>query len=138
MNKVLVSRGVLMDLLTANEPHYKAIATILSRPKKLKVRILFTSSTLDSIHYSLTNHKTANECREILRQLMNLGKVIGPDEKTYREAISLPLDDHGLAMDLSIAENHHVDYMVVKNVPRKKIKRIQLITGEQLLNALSG
>lgn len=136
MKKVMFDTDVLMNLLEKKEPEYKSVARILSARNKLKIKVYFSSLTLVKILEHLIVEKSKSESKEIIRQVFQLGKVLGTDDKTFEKALNSSIDDLEFAIQFYTAADYHLDYIISNQTRRIKNKKIPVLSADQFLNVI--
>jgi predicted nucleic acid-binding protein len=134
MKKILIDTDVLLDLLEKREPDYHAPASILSTTDKLKLKIHFTTLSLYKVQQRLAETLSTDECRQVLRRIAQLGKVISPDDKTFRKAMNSTFTDLDFSIQYYTADEFHMDYIISNNPAEKKNRKMPVLRADQFLN----
>jgi hypothetical protein len=137
MKKIMINTDTLLDLLEKNEPDYRSVATILSKAVKLKLKVYFSVITLTKILEGLKGQKSPAESREVLRRIIQLGKVIAPGDKVFAKALNSSIKDPEFALQYYTADDHKMDYMITNQYIEKKNRKMPVLSADQFLNIIN-
>jgi predicted nucleic acid-binding protein len=133
MKKILIDTDVLLDLLEKREPEYQALASILSNKDKLKLKIHFTTLSMFKVQQRLSESMSTDDCRQVLRRIAQLGKVISPDDKTFRKAMNATFTDLDFSIQYYTADDFHMDYILSNKPAEKKNRKMPVLRADQFL-----
>ena len=136
MKKVLLASDCLLSVLEKQEPSYKAVASILSRAKRLKLKVYFSSFGLYRVYLRVKNEKDEKQAVHVLQKLMELGRITYTDEKTLKKVLQEPGNEFEAAVELQVAIDSHMDFFVTNKMHMLQSSKINLVNADQLLSVV--
>lgn len=134
MNSILVDTNIIIDLLARRTEFYQETAELFSLSDKNEVKLSISSLTFANTNYVLSNQKSAEEAREILRKFKVLVEILSLDDKIIELAISdqkfSNLED-GLQYYSALENN--VDVILTRNKKDFKNSKIPVMTAKEYL-----
>lgn len=136
MKKVLLASDCLLSVLEKQEPNYKAVASVLSWAKRLKLKVYFSSFGLHMVYVRIRNESGEKQAVDVVRKIMELGKIAYPDEKTFKRVLQSPGNEFETAVELQVAIDSQMDFFVTNKMHMLQSSKINLVNADQLLSVV--
>ncbi|MFM7014841.1 MAG: type II toxin-antitoxin system VapC family toxin [Bacteroidota bacterium] len=135
MEKLFVDTDVVLDLLSARQPHYKHAAELFSLADIGSVRLYVSSLTFANVHYLLSKQLSASESRKLLLRFKTLVTVIAVGDKIVELALSSSFADFEDAIQFYAAIENNVSILLTRNLKDFKKATIPVMTPQQYLKS---
>lgn len=133
MERVFVDTDILMDLLSARQPHYEAAANLFSLADEGKIKIYVSSLAFSNLFYILSRHLDANQARKKIIQFKTLVSVLSVGDKIIDLALSSDFRDFEDAIQYFTAIENRLEILLTRNLNDYKKANILVMTAEQFL-----
>jgi len=90
---LLFDLNVVLDVLLDRKPHATSAAALWSRVERGDVAGYLAAHGITTIHYLAKRARGKRFARQTVEDLLSVFEVAAVDEKTIRQALSLPLAD---------------------------------------------
>ncbi|MCG9899992.1 MAG: PIN domain-containing protein [Hydrotalea sp.] len=133
MERVFVDTDILMDLLSARQPHYEAAANLFSLADEGKIKIYVSSLAFSNLFYILSRHLDTNQARKKIIQFKTLVSVLSVGDKVIDLALSSDFRDFEDAIQYFTAIENRLEILLTRNLHDYKKANILVMTAEQFL-----
>ena len=135
MEKLFVDTDVVLDLLSARQPHYKFAAELFSLADIESVRLYVSSLTFANVHYVLSKQLSASESRSLLLRFKTLVTVLPVNDKIIELALSSSFADFEDAIQFYAAIENNISILLTRNLKDFKKATIPVMTPQQYLKS---
>jgi predicted nucleic acid-binding protein len=135
LEKLFVDTDVVLDLLSARQPHYKFAAELFSLADIESVRLYVSSLTFANVHYVLSKQLSASESRKLLLRFKTLVTVLPINDKIIELALSSSFADFEDAIQFYAAIENNVSILLTRNLKDFKKATIPVMTPQQYLKS---
>ena len=135
MEKLFVDTDVVLDLLSARQPHYKFAAELFSLADIESVRLYVSSLTFANVHYVLSKQLSATESRKLLLRFKTLVTVLPVNDKIIELALSSSFADFEDAIQFYAAIENNISILLTRNLKDFKKATIPVMTPQQYLKS---
>ena len=135
MEKVFIDTDIALDLLSQQEPHFSAAATLFTLADKGKIVVYISSLSFSNLNYLLTRQYNASESRRILNSFKVLVKVMAVDDKIIELALSSKFPDFEDAIQYFTAIENGINILLTRNIKDYKLASIAILSAEDYLKS---
>ena len=135
MEKLFVDTDVVLDLLSARQPHYKFAAELFSLADMESIRLYVSSLTFANVHYVLSKQLSATESRKLLLRFKTLVTVLPVNDKIIELALSSSFADFEDAIQFYAAIENNISILLTRNLKDFKKATIPVMTPQQYLKS---
>jgi predicted nucleic acid-binding protein len=135
LEKLFVDTDVVLDLLSARQPHYKFAAELFSLADIESVRLYVSSLTFANVHYVLSKQLSASESRKLLLRFKTLVTVLPINDKIIELALSSSFADFEDAIQFYAAIENNISILLTRNLKDFKKATIPVMTPQQYLKS---
>ena len=135
MEKLFVDTDVVLDLLSARQPHYKFAAELFSLADMESIRLYVSSLTFANVHYVLSKQLSASESRKLLLRFKTLVTVLPVNDKIIELALSSSFADFEDAIQFYAAIENNISILLTRNLKDFKKATIPVMTPQQYLRS---
>lgn len=136
MKALFVDSDIVIDLLSARQPHYQFAAELFSLADKNFIKLNVSSLTFSNINYTLSKQLSAEQARKMLIQLKTLVQILSVDDKIIELALKSNFIDFEDAIQYYTALENDLDILLTRNLKDFKKAKIEVMTAEQFLNSI--
>jgi predicted nucleic acid-binding protein len=113
---VLVDLDIILDVLQRREPFYATSARVLARAETGRIEGWVAAHSLTTLFYLLARHRSAEQARVTLGELLSFLLVAAVDQAVIEQALALPYRDFEDAVQMMAAVRAGAQYLVTRNV----------------------
>lgn len=113
--RLFLDANVVLDVLTAREPHWKASARVLAAIEKPRVVGLVAAHSVTTIHYLLSKHLSRTRARAAVVNLLGLVQTAPVDHEVLLHALSLGWNDFEDAVQAAAAIGAKASHLITRN-----------------------
>jgi predicted nucleic acid-binding protein len=135
LEKLFVDTDVVLDLLSARQPHYKFAAELFSLADMESIRLYVSSLTFANVHYVLSKQLSATESRKLLLRFKTLVTVLPVNDKIIELALSSSFADFEDAIQFYAAIENNISILLTRNLKDFKKATIPVMTPQQYLKS---
>ena len=135
MEKLFVDTDVVIDLLSARQPHYKYASELFSLADIGAIRLYVSSLTFANVHYILSKQLSASESRKLLLRFKTLVTVLSVNDKIVELALASSFADFEDAIQFHAAIENNVSIILTRNLKDFKKATIPVMTPQQYLKS---
>ena len=135
MEKLFVDTDVVLDLLSARQPHYKFAAELFSLADIESVRLYVSSLTFANVHYVLSKQLSATESRKLLLRFKTLVTVLPVNDKIIELALSSSFADFEDAIQFYAAIENNISILLTRNLKDFRKATIPVMTPQQYMKS---
>ena len=135
MAKIFVDTDIILDLLTARQPHYNYAAHLFSLADKGDIKINVSSLCFANINYILSKQISADQTRKKLLKFKTLVSVLAVNDKIIDLALASEFKDFEDAIQYHTALENDIKILLTRNLKDFKKAEISVLTAEQYLKS---
>lgn len=136
MEKVFVDTDIVLDLLSARQPHYKYAAELFSLADENAVRLYVSSLTFANINYILSKQLSSAQARKMLLKFKTLVNVLSVNDKIIELALASDFNDFEDAIQYNTAIENGLTTLLTRNLKDYKKAGIAIQTAQQFLKSI--
>lgn len=136
MEKVFVDTDIVLDLLSARQPHYKYAAELFSLADENAVRLYVSSLTFANINYILSKQLSSAQARKMLLKFKTLVNVCAVNDKIIELALASDFNDFEDAIQYNTAIENGLTTLLTRNLKDFKKAGIAIQTAQQFLKSI--
>jgi predicted nucleic acid-binding protein len=136
VEKVFVDSDIVLDLLSARQPHYKYAAELFSLADQNAIKLYVSSLTFANVNYILSKQLSAGQARKMLLKFKTLVTVLSVNDKTIDLALASDFHDFEDAIQYNTAIENGVTILLTRNHKDFKKAEIAILTAQQYLKAI--
>ena len=136
--RVLFDLNILLDVLQHREEFYDASARALSLAEAGLIDGVVAAHSLTTLFYLFAKHRTAEQARLTLTQLMVFLSVAAVDQAVIEGALNLPYGDFEDAVQMAAALYSGAEYLVTRNPQDFKAGPLTALQPAELLALIWG
>jgi len=126
--------AVVLDLLLAREPHYRAAVQLFALIEEKKLDGYVSSLICANLYYLLRKAKTGRTAKAILQDLKSLLKILPVTEKTIGLALASEFHDFEDAIQCFAATEAGINLLITRNKKDYARGEIEVCTAEEFLS----
>jgi predicted nucleic acid-binding protein len=134
--KALIDLNIILDVLQRREPFYEMSARVLASAERGQVDGYVAAHSLTTLFYLLKRHRSADQARVTLIDLLNLFAVAAVDQAVIEQALNLPYPDFEGAVQMMAAVHAGANYLITRNPRDYKEGPLPVLTSAELLALL--
>ncbi len=132
-NRILVDTDVILDLLTAREPHGRFAKDLFDQIGDGRWQAFATPVTFANLYYLLRKVRGSAGARKSLTQLRGFVDVLPMGPETVDSALSGELKDFEDGLQVVAAEAAGIKYVVTRNENDFRRSRLTITSPRQLV-----
>jgi predicted nucleic acid-binding protein len=136
VEKVFVDSDIVLDLLSARQPHYKYAAELFSLADENSIKIFVSSLTFANVNYILSKQLSAVQARKMLLKFKTLISVLSVNDKIIELALVSDFHDFEDAIQYNSAIENDISTLLTRNLKDYKKAEITILTPQQFLKAI--
>lgn len=136
MEKIFVDTDIVLDLLSAREPHYEHAAELFSLADQGFIKVFVSSLSFGNLNYILSKQYSADQARKKLLKFKTLVTVLPVNDKTIELALASDFKDFEDAIQYHTATENGLSTLLTRNLRDFKKAEITVLTAEQFLKAI--
>jgi len=135
VGKVFVDSDIILDLLSAREPHYKYAAELFSLADTNSIKISVSSLSFANVNYILSREYSADQARKKLLKFKTLVSVLPVNDKIIELALVSDFKDFEDGIQYFTAIESNIATILTRNLRDFKKSEIPVLTAEQYLKS---
>jgi len=136
VERVFVDTDIVMDLLSARQPHYKYAAELFSLADENYIKVYVSSLTFANVNYILSKQLSAGQARKMLLKFKTLVNVLSINGKIIDLALVSDFHDFEDAIQYNAAIENSITTLLTRNLKDFKKADITILTAQQFLKAI--
>lgn len=136
MEKVFIDSDVILDLLSARQPHYDYAAELFSLADEDSIKLFVSSLSFSNVNYILSKQYNADQAKKKLLKFKTLVTVLAVNDKNIELALASNFKDFEDAIQYYTAIENDLSILLTRNLKDFKKAEIIMLTPEQYLKAL--
>ena len=136
MDKIFVDSDIILDLLSARQPHYYAAAELFSLADEGSIKIFVSSLSFSNVNYILSRQYNGDQARKKLLKFKTLVSILSVNEKTIELALASEFKDFEDAIQYYTAIENDIITLLTRNLKDFRKSEISVLTAEQYLKSL--
>lgn len=136
MEKIFVDTDIVLDLLSARQPHYDFAAELFSLADQGKIKLHVSSLSFANVNYILSKHFTIDQARKKLLNFKTLVSVLPVNDKIIELALGSEFKDFEDAIQYFSALEGSLTTLLTRNIKDFKKAEISVMSPEQFLKSI--
>jgi len=136
VEKVFVDSDIVLDLLSARQPHYKYAAELFSLADQNSIKLYVSSLTFANVNYILSKQLPAGQARKMLLKFKTFINVLSVNDKIIELALVSDFQDFEDAIQYNTAIENGITTLLTRNLKDFKKAEIVVLTAQQYLKAI--
>ncbi len=136
MEKVFVDSDIVLDLLSARQPHYKFAAELFSLADQNSIKVYISSLTFANVNYILSKQLSPGQARKMLLTFKTIVNVLAVNDKIIELALLSNFQDFEDAIQYNTAIENTITTLLTRNLKDYKKAEITILTAQQYLKAI--
>ncbi|MDN4165326.1 PIN domain-containing protein [Cytophagales bacterium LB-30] len=136
MDRVFVDSDIILDLLSARQPHYSPAAELFSLADEGFVKIFVSSLSFSNVNYILSRQYNGDQARKMLLKFKTLVSILPVNDKTIELALSSEFKDFEDAIQYYTAIESKIETLLTRNLKDFRKAEISVLTAEHYLKSL--
>ena len=136
MEKVFVDSNIVLDLLSARQPHYKFAAELFSLADQNSIKVYISSLTFANVNYILSKQLSPGQARKMLLTFKTIVNVLAVNDKIIELALLSNFQDFEDAIQYNTAIENSITTLLTRNLKDYKKAEITILTAQQYLKAI--
>jgi predicted nucleic acid-binding protein len=116
MSPIFLDTDILLDVFAQRDPFYADAARLLTLVEERQVTGCTSSLMFANLFYILRKLTSKEAALIHLRQLSSLVTILAVDERHIHFALTSAFTDFEDAIQYSTAKQHHIKYLVTRNI----------------------
>ncbi len=133
MKKVFIDTDIVLDLLTAREPHYIHSAKLFTLLNKGNFKGFVSSLMFSNLYYILRKQLNHKKAMEILKKLKAQVSVLPVDDSIVKLALNSSFKDFEDAIQYYTAKKNKVGCLLTRNAKDYTSASISVMSAEDFL-----
>ncbi len=134
MKRLLIDTDVVLDLLTAREPHLAPAQALFSELDHGKTQGFVSALTFPNVHYILRREISNPEAVRALEKLRSVVGILPVDEKIIALALASRFKDFEDAVQYYTAVQNGMSCLITRNVRDYKGSDFPILTPAEYLS----
>jgi predicted nucleic acid-binding protein len=136
VEKVFVDSDIVLDLLSARQPHYKFAAELFSLADQNSIKVYISSLTFANVNYILSKQLSPGQARKMLLTFKTIVNVLAVNDKIIELALLSNFQDFEDAIQYNTAIENSITTLLTRNLKDYKKAEITILTAQQYLKAI--
>jgi predicted nucleic acid-binding protein len=136
VEKVFVDSDIVLDLLSARQPHYKFAAELFSLADQNSIKVYISSLTFANVNYILSKQLSPGQARKMLLTFKTIVNVLAVNDKIIELALLSNFQDFEDAIQYNTAIENSITTLLTQNLKDYKKAEITILTAQQYLKAI--
>jgi predicted nucleic acid-binding protein len=136
MEKVFVDSDIILDLLSARQPHYNNAAELFSLADEDSLKLFVSSLSFANVNYILSKQYSADQTRKKLLKFKTLVSVLSVNDKIIELALASDFKDFEDAIQYYTAIENDLSILLTRNLRDFRKSEITVLTAEQYLKVI--
>ncbi len=113
--RLLLDTNVLLDVIAARQPFYRAAARLWSLAEHDQIEAFVSAISFNNIYYIVRKSAGKAKADEALRAIRDLFTPVSLDAKLINRSMDAPIDDFEDAVQFHSASRENVDYLITRD-----------------------
>ncbi|MDO5425650.1 MAG: PIN domain-containing protein [Eubacteriales bacterium] len=131
--KLLIDANILLDVLQKREPHYMDSSVIWKLCETEQVKGYVSVLSFANLVYVMRKELTPEGIEEVLRAMSLIFEFTELGMADMLHASEMRWDDFEDAVQSTIAERIHADYIITRNIRDFKGSKVMALTPKELI-----
>lgn len=134
---ILLDLNVVLDVLQAREPHYRASATVLERVMQRRVEAVMAGHALTTVHYLVARYRDLKAAQDAVDLLLRHFAIASVGREQLLRARNLGWFDFEDAVVAAAAESAGCSHIVSRNIRDFADSPVRAVTPEEYLLSIA-
>ncbi|MDO9543497.1 MAG: PIN domain-containing protein [Kiritimatiellia bacterium] len=131
--RVIIDTNIVLDVLLAREPFFRASANIFSLVERSEIEALLCATTITTVDYLLTQSLSPTESNHALHSLLDLFEIAPVNRPVLEEALKSGITDFEDAVMEQSGRLAGAEAIVTRNTKDFRKSRIKVLDSAELL-----
>lgn len=136
MDKVFVDSDIILDLLSARQPHYQPAAELFTLADEGSINIFVSSLSFSNVNYILSRQYNGDQARKMLLKFKTLVSILSVNDKIIELALASEFKDFEDAIQYYTAIENKIETLLTRNLKDFRKAEISVLTAEEFLKTL--
>ncbi len=139
MSSIFLDTDIILDVFAERHPFHEKAARVLTLIEERRITGCTSSLIFSNLYYILRRLRTREIAITNLRKLRSLIDILPVDERSIEFALNSSFTDFEDAIQYYAAKQHHISYLITRNIKDYKAadkKIITVCTAEDYLKLL--
>ncbi len=133
---VLIDLNILLDVLQNRSPFYESSANLLAKIETGQVIGYVAAHSITTLFYLLRKDKGAAVARATITNLLQIIRIAPVNQITIEQALNLDYEDFEDAVQMMVAVQCKMDYLITRNIKDYQPALIPVISAIDFLSGL--
>lgn len=133
---VLIDLNILLDVLQNRSPFYETSAELLAKIETGQITGYVVAHSITTLFYLLCKDKGAAGARATITNLLQIIHIAPINQVTIEQALNLDYGDFEDAVQMMVAVQCKVDYLITRNIKDYQPELIPVISAVDFLSGL--
>lgn len=134
--KLLIDANILLDVMQKREPYYHGAAVIWKLCETEQAKGYVSSLTFANLVYVMRKELTPEKIEETLRVLNLIFEFTDLSVADITHAAEMKWDDFEDAIQSTMAERVHADYIITRNIRDFRKSKVMALTPKEFIARL--
>lgn len=134
---ILVDLNVVLDVLQAREPHYRASAAVLERVMQGRIEGMMAGHALTTVHYLVAKYRNLSAAQDAVDLLLRHFAIAAVGREQLLRARSLGWLDFEDAVVAAAAESARCTHILSRNIKDFADSPVEAVTPEEYLSIVA-
>lgn len=135
--RIFLDTNVVLDLLGARIPFYKAAAQIATLADQNKISIVVSALSYSTLSYFLTKFEDAETAKEKLRKFKIISEICSLNESIIEKGLNSKFSDFEDSLQYYSAIKSDCSIIITRNAKDFKKSEIPVMTPDEFLKSLA-
>lgn len=136
--KILIDTNILLDFIIGREPFYENADKVLMLCVDKKANGYLAAHSVTNLYYIMRKYFQNNECREIIKNLLDFLDVIEIDKDKILDSLTdNTFRDFEDRLQVECAKSFNVDYLITRDLRDYSNSPIKCLSPEDFLTKLT-
>lgn len=136
--KILIDTNVLLDFIIGREPFYENADKVLMLCVNKKAQGYLAAHSITNLYYIMRKYFHNNECREIIKNLLDFLDIIEIDKNKILESLNdNTFKDFEDRLQVECAKSLNIDYLITRDLKDYANSEIECVAPDDFLKRLS-
>ena len=132
--KILIDTNILLDFIIGREPFYENADKILKLCANKKVKGYLAAHSVTNLYYIMRKYFQNNDCREIIKNLLEFLDVIEIDKDKILESLNdNTFKDFEDRLQVECAKSININYLITRDLKDYVNSKIECVSPDDFL-----
>ena len=132
--KILIDTNILLDFIIGRDPFYENADKILKLCANKKVKGYLAAHSVTNLYYIMRKFFQNNDCREIIKNLLEFLDVIEIDKDKILESLNdNTFKDFEDRLQVECAKSININYLITRDLKDYANSKIECVSPDDFL-----